>query len=160
MKLPLFPSTVVGSWPRPAIVMKGLRAKREGRMSQEEFDKIADEAVLNTLCRQVDAGIDIVSDGEHRRDNFISFVAEKLKNVNMLTVAELLDYVEDKASFEEILGTLDVPAYSLSNPAAVGKISRRKPIALNEYQFLRSHTDRAIKVALSINPFHVGTAAF
>lgn len=148
MSLPLFPTTVVGSWPRPMEVLKGLRAKREGRISQEEFDRIADNAVLDCLRRQEEAGIDIVTDGEQRRDNFISFVAEKLDNVKMLTVAELLEYVEDKASFEEILGTLDVPAYSLSNPAVVGKISRNKPIALDEYRFLRAHTKKAIKTAI------------
>jgi len=148
MELPLFPTTVVGSWPRTREVLVGLREKRAGRITEAEFHKIADQAILDCLRIQEEVGLDVVSDGEQRRDNFISFVADKLENVKMLTVSELLDYVEDKASFEEILGTLDVPAYSLSNPAATGKIERRKPIALDEYQFLRQHTDRAIKVAL------------
>ncbi|RXT03582.1 cobalamin-independent methionine synthase II family protein [Ammoniphilus sp. CFH 90114] len=148
MEIPLYPTTVVGSWPRSREVLMGLRDKKAGRISDADFQKIADRAVLDCLRAQEEAGVDIVSDGEQRRDNFISFVADKLENVKMLTVAELLDYVEDKASFEEILGTLDVPAYSLSNPAAVGKIERRKPIALDEYRFLKQHTDRAIKVAL------------
>ncbi|HJV45878.1 MAG TPA: cobalamin-independent methionine synthase II family protein [Bacillota bacterium] len=144
----MFPTTVVGSWPRSREVLIGLRDQRAGRITGEEFQRIADRAVLECLRVQEEAGLDLVSDGEQRRDNFVSFVAEKLENVKMLTVAELLDYVEDKASFEEILGTLDVPAYSLSNPAATGKIARRKPIALDEYQFLRQLTDRPIKVAL------------
>lgn len=148
MELPLFPTTVVGSWPRTREILIGLRERRAGRITESDFQKIADKAVLESLQVQEQTGIDIVSDGEQRRDNFISFVADKLDNVKMLTVAELLDYVEDKASFEEILGTLDVPAYSLSNPAAVGKIKRRKPIALDEYEFLRQHTDKPIKVAL------------
>lgn len=148
MDLPLFPTTVVGSWPRTREVLVGLREKRAGRMTEAEFQKVADEAILQCLRIQEEVGLDIVSDGEQRRDNFISFVAEKLENVQMLTVSELLDYVEDKASFEEILGTLDVPAYSLSNPAAIGRIQRRKPIALDEYAFLRQHTDLPIKVAL------------
>ena len=66
----------------------------------------------------------------------------------MLSVSELLDYVEDKASFEEIFGTLDVPAFSMSNPAATGKISRKKPLALNDFLFLKKHTDKAVKVTL------------
>ena len=61
---------------------------------------------------------------------------------------ELLDYVEDKSSFEEILGTLDVPAFSMYNPAATGKISRKKPLALNDFLFLKQHTDKAVKVTL------------
>lgn len=148
MNLPKFPTTVIGSWPRSSALQKAMRNKRAGRIDEEEFQKITDQEVLNCLAWQEKSGIDIVSDGEQRRDNFISFVAEHLDNVKMLTVSELLEYVEDKASFEEILGTLDVPAFSMSNPAAVGKISRRKPLALHDYLFLKKHTDKAIKVAL------------
>lgn len=148
MNLPKFPTAVIGSWPRSDKLKRAMRDVRAGRMSEEEFNAIADQAVLQSLKWQVDAGIDIVSDGEQRRDNFISFVAEHLNNVRMLTVSELLDYVEDKASFEEILGTLDVPAFSMSNPAATGKISRKKPLGLNDFLFLKKHTDKAVKVAL------------
>lgn len=143
-----FPTTVIGSWPRSNEVQRAMREKKAGRMNEEEFNKIADQAILAILKWQEEAGIDIVSDGEQRRDNYISFVADHLNNVRMLSVSELLDYVEDKASFEEILGTLDVPAYSMTNPAATGKISRKKPLALNDYLFLKKHTDKAIKVAL------------
>jgi 5-methyltetrahydropteroyltriglutamate--homocysteine methyltransferase len=148
MKLPLFPTTVIGSWPRTNEVQRAMRDKRAGRIGEEEFDSIADKAVLQCLKWQEDAGIDIVTDGEQRRDNYISFVAEHLNNVRMLMVSELLDYIEDKASFEEILGTLDVPAFSMSNPAATGKISRKKPLALNDFLFLKKHTDKAVKVTL------------
>lgn len=143
-----FPTTVIGSWPRSIEVKRAMRDKRAGRISEEEFQAIADQAVLQCLKWQEEAAIDIVCDGEQRRDNFISFVAEHLNNVRMLMVSELLEYVEDKASFEEILGTLDVPAFSMSNPAAAGKISRRKPLALDDYLFLKKHTDKAIKVTL------------
>lgn len=148
MSLPLFPTAVLGSWPRSKEVLRALRDKRAGRISKDEFNEIANKSTLEILQAQEEAGVNIITDGEQRRDNFISFVADKLNNVKMLSVSELLDYVEDKASFEEILGTLDVPAYSLTNPAAYGKISRREPIALDEYLFLKEHTDLPIKVAL------------
>ncbi|WHY01005.1 cobalamin-independent methionine synthase II family protein [Neobacillus sp. DY30] len=148
MVLLKFPTTVIGSWPRSKEVLRALRDKRAGRISEEEFQVVANQAVLQCLKWQEEAGIDIVSDGEQRRDNYISFVAEHLNNVRMLSVSELLDYVEDKSSFEEILGTLDVPAFSMSNPAAVGKISRKKPLALNDFLFLKQHTDKAVKVTL------------
>ena len=57
-----------------------------------------------------------MTDGELRRDNFYSFVAEKLAGVRLMTLAEMLDVVEDKAGFERLLQTLDVPAYSISSP--------------------------------------------
>jgi 5-methyltetrahydropteroyltriglutamate--homocysteine methyltransferase len=148
MTLPKFPTAVMGSWPRSKEVLRALRDKRAGRINDEEFRGITEKAVLQCLKWQEEAGIDIVSDGEQRRDNYISFVAEHLENVRMLSVSELLDYVEDKASFEEILGTLDVPAFSMFNPAAEGKISRKKPLVLNDFLFLKKHTDKAVKVAL------------
>lgn len=144
----LLPTTVVGSWPRTKEVLKGLRDVRVERITDKEFQQITNDAILQCVKAQEEAGIDIISDGEQRRDNFISFVAEKINNVKMLTVADLLEYVEDKASFEEILGTLDVPAYSLTNPAAYGKISRKKPVALDEFLYLKEQTKAKIKVAI------------
>jgi 5-methyltetrahydropteroyltriglutamate--homocysteine methyltransferase len=144
----LLPTTIVGSWPRTREVLKALRDVRAERITEEHFQQIANVAIIECARRQEEAGIDIISDGEQRRDNFISFVADKINNVKMLTVADLLEYVEDKASFEEILGTLDVPAYSLTNPAAFGKISRKKPIAVDEYKFLKQQTSSKIKVAI------------
>lgn len=143
-----FLTSMIGSWPRTKEVQRAMRDKKAGRISEEQFNEIADQAILQILKWQEEAGLDYVSDGEQRRDNYISFVAEHLHNVRMLSVAELLDYVEDKASFEEILGTLDVPAYSMTNPAATGKISRKKPLALNDFLFLKKHTNKAIKVTL------------
>ena len=148
MSKTILPTTVVGSWPRTREVLRGLRDVRAERITEEQFEEIANAAIIECVQSQEAAGIDIVSDGEQRRDNFISFVAEKIDNVKMLSVADLLEYVEDKASFEEILGTLDVPAYSLKNPAAVGKISRKKAIAADEYQFLKEQTNKQMKVAI------------
>ncbi|NMD71095.1 cobalamin-independent methionine synthase II family protein [Bacillus sp. DNRA2] len=148
MTLPKFPTAVMGSWPRSKEVLRALRDKRAGRISETEFLAITEKASLQVLKWQEEAGIDFVSDGEQRRDNYISFVADHLENVKMLSVSELLEYVEDKASFEEILGTLDVPAFSMSNPAATGKISRKKPLALNDFLFLKKHTNKAVKVAI------------
>jgi 5-methyltetrahydropteroyltriglutamate--homocysteine methyltransferase len=89
-----------------------------------------------------------VTDGEQRRDNFFSFVAEKLDGVRLMTLAEMLDVVEDKAGFERILRSLDVPSYAISNAVCVGRIARRRPLAVDDLAFARRHTTRPIKVAL------------
>lgn len=147
-KLPLFPVTTVGSWPRSHELLRLQKMKRLGKIKPEEFDKEADKEVLEILNLQEEAGIDIVTDGEQRRDNFFSFVAEKISGVKLMTLAEMLDVVEDKAGFEQILQTLDVPSYSLSNPCCVGKIKRRSPLAVDDLKFLKAHTDKAIKITL------------
>ena len=146
--VPLFPVTTVGSWTRSPELLRAQSRKQRGKISAAEFERVADEAVLETLRLQEEAGVDLVTDGEQRRDNFYSFVAEKLDGVLLMSLAEMLDIIEDKEGFERILQTLDVPAFSIRNPTCVGKIERRAPLALDEYLFLRQHTDRPIKVPL------------
>ena len=146
--VPLFPVTTVGSWTRSPELLRAQSRKQRGKISAAEFERVADDAVLETLRLQEEAGVDLVTDGEQRRDNFYSFVAEKLDGVRLMSLAEMLDLVEDKDGFERILQTLDVPAFSIRNPTCVGRIERRAPLALDEYLFLRQHTDRPIKVPL------------
>jgi 5-methyltetrahydropteroyltriglutamate--homocysteine methyltransferase len=144
----LFPVTVVGSWSRPAWLVQALRRRQAGEISKKEFDRIADDAVLAAIKYQEDAGVDIVSDGEVRRDNFYSFVVEKLSGMKLTKVSELLDYVKDRAGFEEVLRALDVPAFAIKSPIAVEKIGRREGLALDELDFLKQHTTRQTKIPL------------
>jgi 5-methyltetrahydropteroyltriglutamate--homocysteine methyltransferase len=157
--LPLFPVTTVGSWPRPAQVVEAQRAWRRQRIARREFDQVADDAVVAFLRLQQELGCDIVTDGELRRDNFYSFVAQKLEHVRLMTLAEMLDVVEDKAGFEQLLQTLDVPAYSISSPICTGTIARREPLAVDDLRFARRHTDRPIKITLP-GPYLLTRAMF
>jgi 5-methyltetrahydropteroyltriglutamate--homocysteine methyltransferase len=146
--LPLLPVTTVGSWPRPRELREAWRGLSAGRLTRREFDAVADRAVLGVLEQQTNAGVDLITDGEQRRDNFYSFVAGALEGVRMMTLAEMLEIVEDKAGFERLLQTLDVPAYSISNPTCVGPIRRRTPLALDELNFVKLHTKLPVKVPL------------
>lgn len=158
-ELPLFPVACVGSWPRPPELIRAARARRSGRLDDEAYRAMADEAVLEVLGLQEEAGADLVTDGEQRRDNFYSFVADKLEGVRLMTLAEMLDVVEDRVGFERILSTLDVPAYSISNPTCVGRVRRREPLAVDEFAFLKRHTSRAVKVTLP-GPYLLTRAMF
>ena len=146
--LPMLPVTMVGSWPRPKELLRAQKLKRAGRISEDEFERQADQSVIEILKFQDEAGVDIVTDGEQRRDGFFSFVAEKLEGVQMMTLAEMLELVENKAAFELILQTLDVPAFSISNATCVGRVSRKKPLAADEVRFVQKHTKKAVKVPL------------
>lgn len=146
--LPMLPVTMVGSWPRPKELLRAQKLKRAGRISEDEFERQADQSVIEILKFQDEAGVDIVTDGEQRRDGFFSFVAEKLEGVQMMTLAEMLELVENKAAFELILQTLDVPAFSISNATCVGRVSRKKPLAADEVRFVQKHTRKAVKVPL------------
>jgi 5-methyltetrahydropteroyltriglutamate--homocysteine methyltransferase len=145
----LFPVTVVGSWTRPEWLVQALRRRQAVEISAEEFNRIADDAVLAAIKYQEDAGVDIVSDGEMRRDNFYSFVVDKLSGMRLMKLSELLDYMKDRAGFEEILRALDVPAFAIKSPIAVGKVREGEAgIAVEEAKFLKAHTTRQTKVPI------------
>ena len=139
---PLFPVTVVGQWPRPTWL---LEAMKRGRA---DLHALQDEATLLAIKYQEDAGVDIVSDGEQRRDNFYSFICHRLDGIRLMTMADLLEYVEDKAAFETLLNALDVPAFAIKNPTVVGKLAPKGPLVLEDFKFLREHTRKAVKVTL------------
>lgn len=146
--LPLFPVTVVGSLPRPEPVLKALRKKQKGSISAEEFSMVADKAVQDALTLQENAGVEIVSDGEQRRDSFFAFIAEHLEGTRLMTLSEMLDFVEDKAAFERLLSALDVPAFALKNPVVTGKLKRRHALTVNDFCYLKKLTDKPVKVTL------------
>jgi len=139
---PRYPVTVVGSWPRPSWLLDAMKRKRP------DLRSLQDEATLLAIKYQEDAGVDIVSDGEQRRDNFYSFICDRVDGIRLMSMAELLDYVEDKAAFENLLRALDVPAFAIKNPTVVGKLTPREPLVLNDFRYLRQHTRRPIKVTL------------
>jgi 5-methyltetrahydropteroyltriglutamate--homocysteine methyltransferase len=129
-------------------MLRALRDRQKGTISRAQFERVADEEVRRCVQLQLKAGVDIVVDGEHRRDNFYSFVTEKLNGTKLMSLAEMLDTVDDKSSFEEMLTTLDVPASAIKNPTCVGKLSRREPLAVNELGFVQSLTDKPVKMTL------------
>ena len=128
-------------------------------MRAAEFNLVADDAVREVVRLQEDAGCDIVTDGEMRRDNFYSFVATKVAGVRLMTLAEMLDVVEDKDGFERLLASLDVPAYAISTATCVDRIARREALAAGDLRFLRTVTDRPVKVTLP-GPYLLTRAMF
>jgi len=118
------------------------------RRGRADLRSLQDEATLLAIKYQEDAGVDIVSDGEQRRDNFYSFICHRLDGIRLMTMADLLEYVEDKAAFETLLTALDVPAFAIKNPTVVGKLSPKEPLVLEDFKFLREHTRKPVKVTL------------
>jgi 5-methyltetrahydropteroyltriglutamate--homocysteine methyltransferase len=147
---PIRPLSVmgVGSWPRPAWLVRALHERLSGRMPEDEFQRTADDAVRLAVAAQERAGVDVVTDGEQRRDNYASFVAARLDNCQLIPVTDLLPYVTDPEHFAEELRALDVPAERVRHPAVFGRIARSKPLAVHELEFARSVTQKPVKVAL------------
>ncbi len=146
--IPLFPVTVVGSWPRSNELVRALRSKEAGETTLADFNSVADGEVLDCIRAQEEAGVDILSDGEQRRDNFYSFAVDKLNGMQLMKVSELLNYSTDRARMEEVLRALDVPAFAIKSPIAIDSVTKRQGLALDELAFMKEHTNRAIKIPI------------
>lgn len=139
---------VLGSWPRPRWMLRTLHEHLEGRTGETEFRADADDAVRLAVTAQERAGADVLSDGEQRRDNYSSFVGGILQNCQLIPITDLLPYVDDPEEFRRELDALDVPATQVRHPAVFGPLGRLDPLAVHEYEYASSLTDRPVKVAL------------
>jgi 5-methyltetrahydropteroyltriglutamate--homocysteine methyltransferase len=124
--LPLLPTAVIGSLPRPAWLLDLLQEYLAGRISQGEWDQACDQAVPFAVALQETAGIDILSDGEWRREGYFQVFYERVHG------------------FQPDL----IPGRTRLWPAAVAALERRRPIVADGAAFLRKQTTRAIKVSL------------
>jgi 5-methyltetrahydropteroyltriglutamate--homocysteine methyltransferase len=138
----------IGSWPRPRWMLQAMHEHTEGRLGEDEFQATADDAVRLVVEAQLRAHVDVVTDGEQRRDNYASFVGGLLENCQLIPLTDLLPLVDDPEKFEKELLSLDVPASEVRHPAVLGKLKRGRPIAAHELEFARSLTDKAVKIAL------------
>jgi 5-methyltetrahydropteroyltriglutamate--homocysteine methyltransferase len=92
--------------------------------------------------------VDVITDGEQRRDSYASFVGGILDNCQLIPITDLLPYVDDPAEFERELRSLDVPAESVRHPAVFGRLGRSRPLAVAEAVFAQTLTRKPVKVAL------------
>src|SRR5262245_52429489 len=138
----------IGSWPRPRWLLQALHERLEGRLADDEFHATADDAVRLAVDAQLRAGVDVVTDGEQRRDNYASFVGARLDNCQLIPLTDLLPLVDHPEEFEREMQSLDVPASQVRHPAVLGPLGRSRPLALAELEVVRALTDKPVKVAL------------
>jgi 5-methyltetrahydropteroyltriglutamate--homocysteine methyltransferase len=124
--LPLFPTTVIGSLPRPVWLLDVLQDYLSGRIARPEWNRACDQAVPFAVALQETAGIDILTDGEWRREGYFQVFYERVQGFQ----ADL------------------IPGRTRLWPAAVAPLRRQEPIVADSVAFLRWHTQRTIKVTL------------
>jgi 5-methyltetrahydropteroyltriglutamate--homocysteine methyltransferase len=146
--LPPFAVMGIGSWPRPGWLLRSLHEHLSGRLNEAEFQQYADDAVRLAVAAQERAGVDVVTDGEQRRDNYASFVGARLDNCQLIPITDLLPYVDDPDKFAQELRALDVPADQVRHPAVFGRIGRTRALAVDELARVRTMTNKPVKVAL------------
>src|SRR5687768_4330116 len=138
----------IGSWPRPRWMLQAIHEHLEGRLAADDFEVTAQDAVRLAVDAQLRGGVDVVTDGEQRRDNYASFVGGRLDNCQLIPLTDLLPLVDHPEEFEREMRSLDVPASEVRHPAVFGPLGRSRSLALHELDFVKTLTDRPVKVAL------------
>ena len=140
--------SLLGSMPRSKKLLTAKRKLNKGNIDLKTYQEILDEETKYVVELQENNYIDIITSGELNRDNYVSFIAERLDGVTMMSMADMFDYIEDKQGFEQILEILDVPAISIKNAICTEKVKYNKPLVADEMIELKKLTDKKIKATL------------
>ena len=140
--------SLLGSMPRSKKLLTAKRKLNKGNIDLKTYQEILDEETKYVVELQENNYIDIITSGELNRDNYVSFIAERLDGVTMMSMADMFDYIEDKQGFEQILEILDVPAISIKNAICTGKVKYNKSLVADEMIELKKLTYKKIKATL------------
>jgi 5-methyltetrahydropteroyltriglutamate--homocysteine methyltransferase len=128
--LPVIPTAVVGSYAMPGWLERLKTEYFLRRISRHDLDEIHDTAVKAAIKDQEAAGVDIVTDGELRRDNMIDYFALKLPGVE-------IDHASKKFY------------YDFFDSVIRGKMPMATLGLVEDFRFLRRYTDRATKFTIT-----------
>jgi 5-methyltetrahydropteroyltriglutamate--homocysteine methyltransferase len=148
----LFPTTLVGSYPQPDWLIDRerlagrfpprVRARELWRVPEAYLAEAQEDATIMAIKAQESAGLDIITDGEIRRESYSNRFATALDGVDL-----------------DNPGTaLDRSGHPNPVPRVVGPIRRRHPVEVGDLQFLRRHTQRHVKVTVP-GPFTMAQQA-
>lgn len=138
----LFPTTIVGSYPQPDWLIDReklagrfpprVRAKELWRVQEPYLQQAMEDATILAIRAQEQAGLDIITDGEIRRESYSNRIATALAGVDI-----------------DNPGTaLDRSGHPNPVPRIAGKIKRIQPIEVEDLLFLKAHTDRKVKITV------------
>ena len=121
-----FDSFVVGSLPRPKWVMEVVERRKNGDISDANFQSILDTAVPFAITLQEKAGLDYITDGEWRRESYVKVFSDSVDGFKNDLIG---------------VGTVNQDSHTTNMyPAVVNKIKQVKSIALNEAKFTTNHS--------------------
>ena len=152
MNLPILPTTLVGSYAQPDWLIDRarlgerlparVRAAELWRIDPKQLEEAQDDATVLALHDQERAGIDIVTDGEMRRESYSNRFANALEGVDLDNPGTAIDRTGK-----------EVPV-----PRITGEIRRTRTVEVDHIAFLKSHTERPLKITLP-GPFTMAQQA-
>lgn len=150
--IPVLPTSLVGSYAQPDWLIDRsklakrfpprVRARELWRVDPEWLEEAQDDATRLAILDQERAGLDIVTDGEIRRESYSNRFATELEGVDL-----------------DNPGTaLDRSGHPNPVPRVVGKIRRRRPVEIRDLQFLKANTTKPVKMTVP-GPFTMAQQA-
>jgi 5-methyltetrahydropteroyltriglutamate--homocysteine methyltransferase len=150
----LLPTSLVGSYPQPEwlIDRKNLASRFPPRVRMQQLwrvdpaylEQAQDDATLIAIRDQERAGVDIITDGEMRRESYSNRFANALEGVDM----------------EKVGTALDRSGHPNPVPLVTGKIRRKHPVQVRDVQFLRANTDKSRQIKITVpGPFTMSQQA-
>ena len=143
-----FSTSLIGSMPRSKKIMALNRRLKMDLDYEKEYEDLIKTETENLVKLQEKYSIDLITNGELARDNYVSFVADRIDGVVMMNMGDMLEYIEDKQAFEQILETLDVPSVSIKNAICNGVLKYNKSLVSDEIKFLKKITNSPVKATL------------
>ena len=143
-----FSTSLMGSMPRSQELLLARKKQILGKISKSEVDNILQKDTEKVVRLQEKFDIDFITSGELDRDNYLSFVSEKIDGAKLMSMSEMLDFMPQKQRFEDMLEILDVPALAIKNAVCVGKVKRKSPLVLGEMKLVKKFTNRPLKATL------------
>lgn len=150
--LPLLPTSLVGSYPQPEWLIDRarladrlpprIRARELWRIDPQFLEEALDDATAIAIRDQEDAGLDILTDGEIRRESYSNRFATALDGIDIANHGTALDR----------------SGHPNPVPRVAGKISWTGPVQTRDLEFLKAHTPRATKVTVP-GPFTMAQQA-
>jgi 5-methyltetrahydropteroyltriglutamate--homocysteine methyltransferase len=148
----LFPTTLVGSYPQPDWLIDReklgkrfpprLRAKELWRVPEPWLAQAQDDATVLAIRAQEEAGLDIITDGEIRRESYSNRFATALEGVDIDNPGE----------------GLDRSGHPIKLPRIAGKVRRKHPVQVEDLKFLKRHTKKPVKITVP-GPFTMSEQA-
>jgi 5-methyltetrahydropteroyltriglutamate--homocysteine methyltransferase len=148
----LFPTTLVGSYPQPEWLIDRkklagrfpprVRARELWRVEETFLKEAQDDATVLAIQAQEAAGLDIITDGETRRESYSNRFATALEGVD----------IDNPGS------ALDRSGHPNPVPRIVGKLRRRHPVEVEDLLFLKRHTAKPVKMTVP-GPFTMSQQA-
>jgi len=124
-------TTTVGSFPKPAYLVKARNEFASGKLSQEELTQLEKKATEECIRLQEDIGLDILVHGEMERGDMVTYFAERMKGFGISGL---------------------VRSYGnrfYRKPVVKGEVKREKPITVEMFQYAQSLTEKPVKGMLT-----------